>query len=609
MRRKPLVLCAALLLLFGCRKAVPVVVDPPDSTGDLVQPDSGLSEAERQEFYHLTMGSELMPLAWLKALESHSTGKPFLESADRFGLLPDPQSADGLPVGLTAAVSRDARFPVKMVGINCAACHVGEMTYAGKVVRVVGGSSLFDAGGFTKELAGSVLATVKSPAKLLAFLARVHANKGKTVPSHAGSFLQKYPSLDALERGGELERNLASHLASLLEAEEKQPPAALGKQIRSAGAKASAVVGEIRHGALGKVLAGRPGEGSPLADLEGEAREGAVKEWLEEAISTVRMMKARVGFAYKLAQESKLGLAATDAGPGRTDDFGLARNLIFEAKLAGPVSAPCSIPPLWGLKKVKWTDWDANTTSALGRSVATALAGGAIFDPETFESTIPPRNLAKLDELALKLKPPAWPGEVFGKIDAEKAKRGAAHFAAHCAKCHDPADGTLPDSLVDLKEIGTDPTRLHNYARKLGDREFPTALRDEVTKYLRQAYKDENLDAAEVKALESLPNQWRTTNGYVARNLAGAWATAPYLHNGSVPTLHAMLLPAKDRPKTFPLGHRDYDPAKVGYTTAVDSPRFLFDTSKVGNSNSGHEFGTNLSEAERAELIEYLKTL
>ena len=70
------------------------------------------------------------------------------------------------------------------------------------------------------------------------------------------------------------------------------------------------------------------------------------------------------------------------------------------------------------------------------------------------------------------------------------------------------------------------------------------------------------------------------------------WATAPYLHNGSVPTLHDLLLPPKDRPKTFPLGHRDYDPAKVGYTTTADGPRFRFDTSKVGNSNAGHEYGT-----------------
>jgi hypothetical protein len=87
------------------------------------------------------------------------------------------------------------------------------------------------------------------------------------------------------------------------------------------------------------------------------------------------------------------------------------------------------------------------------------------------------------------------------------------------------------------------------------------------------------------------------------------WATAPYLHNGSVPTLHDLLLPAKDRPKTFPLGHRDYDPVKVGYTTPEGKPLFLFDTSKIGNGNGGHEFGTNLGEADRVALIEYLKTL
>ena len=66
MKLLPLVACAALLLVCGCRKTKPVDVDdPPESVGELLQPDSGLREADRQEFYHLTMGSELMPLAWL----------------------------------------------------------------------------------------------------------------------------------------------------------------------------------------------------------------------------------------------------------------------------------------------------------------------------------------------------------------------------------------------------------------------------------------------------------------------------------------------------------------------------------------------------------------
>jgi hypothetical protein len=90
------------------------------------------------------------------------------------------------------------------------------------------------------------------------------------------------------------------------------------------------------------------------------------------------------------------------------------------------------------------------------------------------------------------------------------------------------------------------------------------------------------------------------------------WATAPYLHNNSVPTLYDLLLPADQRPKTFIVGQRAYDPIKLGYAGAPSDggPKFVFDTAKKGNSNAGHsglKFGTDLGEKERMDLLEYLK--
>jgi hypothetical protein len=99
---------------------------------------------------------------------------------------------------------------------------------------------------------------------------------------------------------------------------------------------------------------------------------------------------------------------------------------------------------------------------------------------------------------------------------------------------------------------------------------------------------------------------------YKARPLDGIWATAPYLHNGSVPTLYDLLLPAAERPKSFNVGTREYDPAKVGYVSAPTAPGngFTFDTTKRGNSNVGHDYqvGT-LTEEQRLALVEYMKTL
>ena len=98
---------------------------------------------------------------------------------------------------------------------------------------------------------------------------------------------------------------------------------------------------------------------------------------------------------------------------------------------------------------------------------------------------------------------------------------------------------------------------------------------------------------------------------YKARPLDGIWATAPYLHNGSVPTLHDLMLPEDQRPTKFAVGQLEYDPVKVGYIHDPEDQRapFVFDTSLPGNSNQGHNFAANLNEDERWALVEFLKTL
>jgi hypothetical protein len=105
--------------------------------------------------------------------------------------------------------------------------------------------------------------------------------------------------------------------------------------------------------------------------------------------------------------------------------------------------------------------------------------------------------------------------------------------------------------------------------------------------------------------------------GYKARPLNGIWATAPYLHNGSVPTLYDLLLPPEDRPKSFYVGSREFDPDKVGFVTKHSAENsFLFRTRDAcgqiipGNSNQGHDYGTyDVEEADIQDLLAYLKTL
>jgi hypothetical protein len=117
-------------------------------------------------------------------------------------------------------------------------------------------------------------------------------------------------------------------------------------------------------------------------------------------------------------------------------------------------------------------------------------------------------------------------------------------------------------------------------------------------------------------------NGIRAPLAYKVRPLNGVWATPPYLHNGSVPNVYALLSPVSERPAKFYLGNREYDPVNVGYRTDKIDGGFEFDTSLRGNHNTGHEFkgaagdksqdgviGPGLTPEERRALVEYIKTL
>ena len=119
------------------------------------------------------------------------------------------------------------------------------------------------------------------------------------------------------------------------------------------------------------------------------------------------------------------------------------------------------------------------------------------------------------------------------------------------------------------------------------------------------------LDENEQKAiLADIPEEgkWRGLAKYSGRPLVGVWATAPYLHNGSVPTLDDLLKKAVDRPPTFHVGTREFDVERLGYRQDLGLPK-NFDTTQPGNSKEGHEYGGGLDADQRQALLEYLKTL
>jgi hypothetical protein len=148
----------------------------------VVQGANGLDEADRSIFYHLEEGSEVIPFALVKPLRRPS-GEPFLSNLDRFGLIPDPNPSK-LPIGMTLAPTRDTRIfgNVEMIGINCAACHVNEITFEGRRLLIDGAPNRFDIEAFFRELAESVTNTLDPRSgELIPYLLRLASGSDHTL--------------------------------------------------------------------------------------------------------------------------------------------------------------------------------------------------------------------------------------------------------------------------------------------------------------------------------------------------------------------------------------------------------------------------------------------
>jgi mono/diheme cytochrome c family protein len=256
----------------------------------------------------------------------------------------------------------------------------------------------------------------------------------------------------------------------------------------------------------------------------------------------------------------------------------------------------CEDVPAWWLLKKKKTMYhtgsaDARSVRSIMQFMLTPNNSLAVFEKEE-------AVFKDIQAYLLSLEAPKYPFPV----DAKLAESGHKLFFENCAKCHGTygPNWTYPSKVVPLKVIGTDPARYYGLPVKLGEF-YNTSW---FAKEKPQGFKT------------------RETAGYQAPPLDGVWATAPYFHNGSVPTLYHVLN-SKSRPKLFTRSYRtdeaDYDKQKVGWHVQLldETPkngtayerRKVYDTTQPGRGNGGHTFGDDLSDVERYAVIEYLKTL
>lgn len=641
-------ICVILLLGVACKpqNGGNTNSTPSPSSSPSAVTENGLSGADRQNFYHLAEGSEIFPYAWMKALQTVD-GQPFLQNPERFGLIPDPGDTTGLPIGLTVANRRGVPLG-EMVGVNCAACHVAELKYQNANLRVDGGQNLFDLGGFYGELFEDSKATVTSPEKLFAFLVRwweqshnaasaqpaataataqPAATKAMSKKAIAGQpesvlpsdptqqILSRYKSLDDLKKDGDLEKELADQISALVEQHKTAP---------TKGAQMKAAAKNTFASAAKKVATKQPAPTGVFAKAKSPTeRASSIQDTLKDVEEYIALFYSYMELLKSLGSLGTTG--ALDGGYGRVDAFGGARNLLFPAD-AQPATAPVCYPYLWGFADTAFFHYAANTNSILERNIGQALGLGATYDHTfgTFATSVNIRNTNSLEELAYKIGVPDWPAD-FGAIDAQKAAKGKTLYQQNCAACHEQfASSPPPDNMpkgswvlntYPIADVGTDPNEAKNFpvpvTYKGQPMPLPQAIALLVPKIAEAYYKDNNVPVAEQTAWNHgrLPPEWRGPQVYSARPMAGVWATPPFLHNGSVLTLYDLLLPAAQRPAKFFVGSRKYDPVHLGYVNEKDPQRgFELDTTKSGNSNSGHEYGTRLSEEEKMQLLEFMKS-
>lgn len=266
-------------------------------------------------------------------------------------------------------------------------------------------------------------------------------------------------------------------------------------------------------------------------------------------------------------------------GPGRTDAFNLPKFVLTQAPWDETIGNT-DIPAVWRLDRRdgQLMHWGGEARSLYTVSATSAFGIGA-WPFGDF-----PDRAKWLEGYMRRSAPPPYPLPV----DAALVARGRQLFAAACAQCHEPG-GRRVGTAIPLAEIGTDPEHVRTWAQADADR------MNRLTGFL-------GMENAAMQAAQ----------GYVARPLAGVWLLAPYLHNGSVPTLAALLSPPAERPAVFHRGYDVLDRDRVGYI--ADGPEaerrgFRFDTTLRGNGNGGHLFGTTLPDDDKRALIEFLKTL
>ncbi len=640
----------------------------------------GWSEADSLWYYNTTQGSNLLPYDLFMALEMPDSEELVRSNAvfDRYRYLPQKPTffnPDGLAVGFV----KDTYQGKDYIGYTCAACHTGQINYKVQAIRIDGGPAVADMVGYLTLLQQSMEMTLNNENKRARFVDAVlkrgegYNDKLAVIDdlSEWTGIIQNYniinhSSVDygyaRLDAFGRIYNRVLQHVINKDQARTVMLMTTNSNALGSERMLTSEQVERVLEGVDSTVIGNK--QFSIIVERLLSAEPGyprlSNKQILRLRNALFNEPDAPVSypFLWDITHSDYIqwnGLA-NNAGLGP-----LGRN-------AGEVTGVFAT-----------LDWkQAKAGFNLGAKLSGQDNKSKRID---FTSSINLVNLKRLEGQLRSLQSPVWPEQILGSIDKEKAQKGQLIYARYCQSCHeviqrDDWNRIAVAKMSSIENIGTDKKMATNsvvYKGKSGNfqdtyqstgvgdiimgEEAPVAMiltattkasvaTPDADKWIVRRWLDwlytlgasffENKIKPSIKQGNYIPdttaNPFNSLLSYKARPLNGIWATAPYLHNGSVPTLYDLLLPADKRSELFCVGRREIDIEKVGIIVDRDADNNEVDTqcdnkgtrflaNRLSNLNSGHEYAAGktpqpsgqtlpaLNDEERWQLLEYMKQL
>lgn len=610
------------------------------------------SDEESNWFYNVPQGSRLMPYEWFLHLEQPQSQDRFLDASHIRGLgyiarLASTDNPDGLPIGFVKDSAYDDGTPG--LGLTCAACHTSQIDHQGVAYIVDGGPTLGDMQTLMSRLANALEATAAEDAKFERFAAKVltsdfsESNKSSLRSAlHSNAIARSaynhrnFPKQASLHYGhgrvdafGAIFNEVAVTFLGVSEnVQEASAPvsypclwdAPQHDRVQWNGAA------QNRTSKLGKLLFGTEKVGA-LGRNSGEV----LGVFGHAVINTDEVLVPRpytstVNKANLLKIEDSLETLWSPVWPdgfGKIDDARRTRGeAIFNTNCSACHRSIDRTSPTRAVKAVI-TDEGTDPTMVMnfGRTAKTGKLEGrrvTIQGQDDFGPSAPIGLILKHVVERVMLNPIS--GEEVKVLIASKLNNVNGLNPGYQNTAIIRLRGRELSVSLDSLSIGIDSIRFRaNKSELLG---LASEVRAKLTedadsgnpfKTLKAARERvghlldlSNTDESEASSVIEVRNA-SASFGYKARPLNGVWSTAPYLHNGSVPTLAELLKPASRRVVTFHVGSLEFDPVNVGF---ISDPAFpVYDTKVTGNHNTGHEHGSQLAENEKLDLIEYLKSL